>query len=142
MLDWSSGELRYMFLASILPGSLLQCLWSSQTHLLGNSVWEFPSKVKSPPKILVAANPSSVSIEHSKRWILPARFRTAKVTATSCPTKVVQAEGLQQRRYLQLPMSAHYVFSSHYFNLQVYNLPWRHWSGQNGFFLLLLFLYN
>lgn len=36
MLDCLTGDLRYMFLASLLTDPLLQYLWSSQTHLLGN----------------------------------------------------------------------------------------------------------
>lgn len=33
MLEWCSGDLRYMFLASILSDPVLQCLFSSWTHL-------------------------------------------------------------------------------------------------------------
>ena len=35
-LDCLTGDLRYMFSASLLADPLLQYLWSSQTHLLGN----------------------------------------------------------------------------------------------------------
>ena len=33
MKDWSSGDLNYTLLVSILSNVALQCLWSSQTHL-------------------------------------------------------------------------------------------------------------
>ena len=36
MLDCLTGDLRYMFLASLLTNPLLHYLWGSQTHLLGN----------------------------------------------------------------------------------------------------------
>jgi len=41
-----------------------------------------------------------------KHW-LPDRCRTSKTRTRSSPTKVAQAKGLQQRRYLQLPVLAH-----------------------------------
>ena len=33
MQYWSSGDLRYMFLVSILSDALLQHLWTYQNHL-------------------------------------------------------------------------------------------------------------
>ena len=33
MKDWSSGDLKYTLLVSILSDAALQCLWSFQTHL-------------------------------------------------------------------------------------------------------------
>ena len=67
-----------------------------------------------------------------KHWS-PVSVMTPEAASMSCPCQGCTGWGMQQRRYLQLPMSAHYHFpllttiSSDWF-------PWGQWSGQIGSF--------
>ena len=90
---WCSPALRLTCLQIL---SLLPC--RSQNSSL-NDYW---CRQKICPQI---RKQEVIKIKH---WF-PDRCRTSKARTRSSPTKVAEAERLQQRWYLQLPVSAHYA---------------------------------
>ena len=71
----------------------------------------FPVEVKITPKWLLIQteilSPNKNTGGDKIKHCLPDRCRTSKARTRSSPTKEAEVKGLQQRRYLQLPLSAH-----------------------------------
>ena len=122
-----------------LPSSLiLSYSFSGALRLnsLGTLRWRSLLKSQFPAKYLIMQTqvPSPYKTRRRDQALI---FQSDLVVQLkrlhSIKTKVAQAEGLQQRRYLQLPVAGSLdMFSSCCSNLQVHYFPWGHQTGQNG----------